>query len=159
MKKTNIIKNADTIIKYFFKNLEAIKNNANDRTILIYNEESEDKLTIKISYMGEKPLIELNILKINEDVYNYIITNIFMYIKDKEKAIYFVDKRFNIEITGEHYKLLTMFKGITIFLFDQNYQRKHKFINMLKSDMKSTIIYNIDDILLELTKNTKNKGR
>lgn len=140
--KSEILTKSDKIIKTFFSSLEEIQSKANGRIVVVKNEDSMENLSISIGYLTEEPVYNLFFEQENEDVYNYIITNIFMKLRDKENATYSVNSSFNIYVEENNVVTSARFKGVHIFLFANNYNKKLKYIKMLKNDMQSVDFVN-----------------
>ena len=141
--KSEIIKQADKIIKIFFMSLEEIKYKSKGKVVLIKNDDNAENLSVSIGYLSEEPLFTLSLDQANEDVYNYIITNIFMKLRDNKNAQYSVNLCFNIHIEENNIVTSARFKGVHIFLFANNYHKKLKYINMIKNDMTSENLVNL----------------
>ena len=131
----NIVRKANIILNSFNNSLDTLIASANNRTIVITN--SAKDLSVSMGYFNDKDIFTLKLENINEDVYNYIISSIYMRVRDMENAQIATLKAFDVEVTGNNYNIFLSFKGPQIFIFNGFYDKKKKYIEMLKNDMTS----------------------
>ena len=138
----------DTIINKFFKALDEIIAKTENNIIEVENYETTDYYIIQMGYFYKEPLFTITIDKKNEDLYNYIISEIFIklkYYNNKDFSKEF--GRFIMWIERPKCSVRISLKGTSIFFLDCCYDNRYSYIEILKKDMKSE--YFRDEFLID----------